>query len=459
VIEASRHFEDVNNHPLDDPRLRLVSNDGRNFIYTTDEKFDVIVSEPSNPWVTGVANLFTLEYFKRGAERLKDDGLFSQWLQIYEMAPEDVRTLIATFRAAFPHVYLFRGAEGDLMLLGSKNERRLDLAVLRKHFDDPKVGGDLRRISTTRASDVISRFYLGPAEVTNLSSGARLNTDDNALIEFNAPRRVGTAEETVVRNLKQLLAYAASPLNYLDGAATVSGSEAAVLTEAALGAVQRNDRDRAEQFVNYSLEFAQTAQAHTILGELRLARGDEAGAVEAWQSALELDPNHFYTLIDIGKLYLTRQDFPRSAPYLDRALRTDSNSARAHHLRGLAYQGSGDNVHAALEYRKALPDAQYARSVPNFYLNFGTALMQINLYGEAPNDFEGHFQLGAAYEIQSERSLDDSTTRRAVEELKLALSIQPQHAMAHYYLSKAYRRLEQYELADAEFELYERLSP
>ncbi|HYV03002.1 MAG TPA: hypothetical protein VFB82_00350, partial [Blastocatellia bacterium] len=66
---------------------------------------------------------------------------------------------------------------------------------------------------------------------------------------------------------------------------------------------------------------------------------------------------------------------------------------------------------------------------------------------------------GAAYEIQSEHSLDDVITRRAVDELKLALSMQPRHAMAHYYLSKAYRRLEQYDLADAEFELYERLSP
>ncbi|HYV06201.1 MAG TPA: fused MFS/spermidine synthase, partial [Blastocatellia bacterium] len=77
VVEATRYFEDVNNRPLEDPRLRMVSNDGRNFIYTTNEKFDVIVSEPSNPWISGVANLFTLEYFKRGAERLKDDGLFS----------------------------------------------------------------------------------------------------------------------------------------------------------------------------------------------------------------------------------------------------------------------------------------------------------------------------------------------------------------------------------------------
>lgn len=470
VIEASRHFEDVNNRPLEDPRLRMISNDGRNFIYTTDEKFDVIVSEPSNPWVTGVANLFTLEYFKRGAERLKDDGLFSQWLQIYEMAPEDVRTLIATFRAAFPIVYVFRGAEGDLMLLGSKGERRLDLSVLKSHFDDPKAGAELMRIGTSRAADIISRFYLGPAEVTNLSAGARLNTDDNALIEFNAPRRVGTTEETVARNLKQLIAYAASPLSYIDRGKGFPPGEAELLTEAALEAVRRNDRDRAEQFVTYSLEFWETAQAHDILGELRQARGDEAGAVEAWQTALAIDPNHFFTLIDLGKLYLTKQDLPRSVPYLERAIQIDPGSARAHHLRGLAYQAGGDNAQAAREYRKALPDVRYTRSIPTYYLNFGTALMQIDLYDEAaqmleefsrlaPNDAEGHFQLGAAYEIQAERSLDDSITLRAVEELKVALSIQPNHAMAHYYLSKAYRRLEQYELADAEFELYERLSP
>lgn len=470
VIEASRHFEDVNNRPLEDSRLRMISNDGRNFIYTTDEKFDVIVSEPSNPWVTGVANLFTLEYFKRGAERLKEDGLFSQWLQIYEMSPEDVRTLIATFRAAFPQVYLFRGAEGDLMLLGSKSERRLDLAVLKSHFDDPKIGADLSRINTTTAAEIISRFYLGPSEVTKLSAGAKINTDDNALIEFNAPRRVGTSEETVARNLKQLLAYAASPLNYLDGCNNFTRGEEGLLTQAALESVRNKDRERAEQFVTYSLDFAETAQAHDILGELRQARGDEAGAIESWETALALDPNHFFTLIDLGKTYLTKQDLTRSVPYLDRAIQVDPTSARAHHLRGLAYQAAGDNGQAALEYRKALPDAHYTRSIPNFYLNFGTALMQIDLYQEAaqmleeflrlsPNDSEGHFQLGAAYEIQSERSLDDSLTRRAVEELKLALSFQPNHARAHYFLSKAYRRLEQYDLADAEFQLYEGLAP
>jgi spermidine synthase len=469
VVEATHYFEDVNNRPLEDPRLRLISNDGRNFIYTTDEKFDVIISEPSNPWLTGVANLFTLEYFKRGAERLKDGGLFGQWLQLYEMAPEDVRTLVATFHAAFPYVYIFRGAEGDLMLLGSKSERKLDLSIIQAHFNEPPIAADLKRIKTTHATDLLSRFYLGPQEVSNLTKSAKLNTDDNALIEFNAPRRVGTMEETVERNAAQLLAQAVSPLAYLEGRSGFAASDAELLTETALGAVKREDNARAEQFVNYSLELADTAQANGMLGELRAARGDEGGAIEAWETALVLDPKHFYSLLNIGKHYLTKQDIARAVPYLERALAVEPDNARAHHLRGLAYQATGDNTRAALEYRKTLSDAQYARSIPTFYLNFGTALIQLGLYDEAvqllgeyvklaPNDFDAHYQLGAALEILSERTLNETTTRRAVQELQQALKLQPNHAMAHYYLGKAYRRLELYDLADAEFEAYQRLS-
>ena len=125
---------------------------------------------------------------------------------------------------------------------------------------------------------------------------------------------------------------------------------------------------------------------------------------------------------------------------------------------------------AAVEYRKALPDAAYTKTIKTYYLNFGTALMSAGYYEEAaqmleqytrlsPRDHEGHYQLGVAYEIMSERSLDDVTTRRAVEVLKHSIELEPRHAMAHYYLSKAYRRLEMFDEADNQFELYERLSP
>lgn len=463
IVEASHYFNEFNNRPLDDPRLRLISNDGRNFIFTTTEKFDVIVSEPSNPWLTGVANLFTLEYFKRGADRLKDGGVFSQWLQIYEMSPEDLKSLVATFRAAFPYVYIFRGAEGDLMLLGSKSERRLDLATISAHLNDAKIGADHKRINTTLPSDLVSRLYLGPEEVNEFARNSPLNTDDNALIEFNAPRRVGLDEETVQRNVTALLDHAAAPSRYIKGGSDESG----FLLESALGAIKRNDTARAEQLVNYSLELSETARARSVLGELRFARNDETGAIEAWQQALALNPAHYYTLINLGKLYLTKQDLARASGYLDKALAAEPGSARGHHLRGLAYQAGGDAARAAVEYRKALPDGAYARSIPTFYLNFGTSLVALGLYEEAaqmleeyvrlaPSDPEGHYQLGAVYERLSSRSLDDDLTRRAVTELKRALVAQPEHALAHYHLSRAYRRLEMYDQADIEFTLYER---
>ncbi len=470
MIEASRHFENYNHRPLEDARLRMVANDGRNFIYTTNEKFDVIVSEPSNPWLTGVANLFTLEYFKRGAARLTDDGLFSQWLQIYEMSPDDVKILVGTFRAAFPHVYIFRGAEGDLMLLGSKRERVIDLSVIASHLKDEKVAADLARVDLRSVADVMSRFYLGPEEVNLFSRSSQINTDDNALIEFSAPRKVGSTEETVIRNVNELLDHAVSPLKYSERLGADARYEADFLVKAALAAVKRSDHGRAEHFVNYSLGVAETASAFGMQGELRLARKDETGAIESWQRALALDAKHFYTLIDLGRYYLTKQDTPRAAGFLDRAIEIDPASARARHLRGLAYQADGDHSRAAVEYRKALPDGEYTRSAKTFYLNFGTALIQTGLYEEAaqmleeyiklaPNDSDGHFQLGVAYEVVSSRSLDDRMTERAIEELKLALSIKRDYPLAHYYLSKAYRRLGLLEEANAEFELYERLSP
>ena len=94
------------------------------------------------------------------------------------------------------------------------------------------------------------------------------------------------------------IAFAASPLSYVDRGKSFTRGEAELLTEAALEAVRRNDRERAEQFVTYSLEFGETAQAHDILGELRQARGDEAGAIEAWQTALGDDKHPGWMTVD-----------------------------------------------------------------------------------------------------------------------------------------------------------------
>ena len=86
IVEAASYFEEYNNHVLDDPRLTLFGNDGRNHVLLAEpHTYDVIVSEPSNPWITGVSNLFTQEFFEMGKSRLKPGGVWGQWVQMYGM--------------------------------------------------------------------------------------------------------------------------------------------------------------------------------------------------------------------------------------------------------------------------------------------------------------------------------------------------------------------------------------
>lgn len=189
VVEASRQFDFVNNKPLDDPRSTLIVNDGRNYLLVTPKQYDVIISEPSNPWMSGPSNLFTQEFFKIVRRKLKDDGLFVQWVQMYSMSPENMRALIATVRSVFPYVYVFNTLLGaDLLLVSSGRPVELDIERLGERLEREAVKRDLARIGIASVADFLAYFRLGSDEVADLVRGAPLNTDDNALIEFAAPK-------------------------------------------------------------------------------------------------------------------------------------------------------------------------------------------------------------------------------------------------------------------------------
>src|SRR5262249_29487777 len=127
MVGACRAFADFNHHVLDDPRVRIVFNDARNDILLRRETYDVVVSEPSNPWMTVASNLFTKEFFRDAHARLAPGGIFCQWFQVYSLAPTDLRSLIATFRSVFPNVVAFGvGDASDLIVLGSDRPLRFD---------------------------------------------------------------------------------------------------------------------------------------------------------------------------------------------------------------------------------------------------------------------------------------------------------------------------------------------
>lgn len=189
ITYASAFFEHVNNRPLADRRLRLISDDGRNFLQAGNEKYDVIVNEPSNPWITGVSNLFTREYFETGRRRITDDGIFCTWAQMYEISPRHIKSIYRTFASVFPHVYAFsaEALSSDTFLIGANRPLQLDLDRLKQAFANARLRRELERAKVSAPHDLVALTLLGPREVHAFAMGAELNTDDNALIEFGAP--------------------------------------------------------------------------------------------------------------------------------------------------------------------------------------------------------------------------------------------------------------------------------
>jgi spermidine synthase len=126
VVKACRFFHDYNGYPLYDKRVDLVVNDARNHLLVTDKKYDVIISEPSNPWIAGAASLFTSEFFNLASRKLQPNGIFCQWIQLYELQSEEFQAILRSFTAAFPSVHIFR-VDMDAILVGSTRANPIQL--------------------------------------------------------------------------------------------------------------------------------------------------------------------------------------------------------------------------------------------------------------------------------------------------------------------------------------------
>ena len=190
IYRASRFFDNDNHRPLENPKVTARVGDGRNFLGQRRDKFEVIVSQPSNPWLTGVSNLFTREYFQDVKKRLAPGGIFCQWAQLYEMAPWNIKTIYRTVSEEFPYVYVFAAEDlsSDTILIASMTPLTLDRAVLDHAFRDPVTRAEAKRGGLGSAHDVLAYLLLGPEELEAFTAGSPDNTDDNARIEFGAPR-------------------------------------------------------------------------------------------------------------------------------------------------------------------------------------------------------------------------------------------------------------------------------
>src|SRR6185503_13543546 len=190
VVEASAQFADVNRRALDDPRTRLVRGDGRTHLSLTSRRYDVVVSEPSNPWMAGVAALFTQDFFLAVRARLEPGGLFCQWAHTYDISDADLRSIVATFRAVFPDGTMWLAGDGDLLLVGSDAPLDLRLDAMSTTWQRPGVREDLERVALRERFALLSLYVGGPAEMSRYAAGAAVQTDDRMALEFSGPSAI-----------------------------------------------------------------------------------------------------------------------------------------------------------------------------------------------------------------------------------------------------------------------------
>ncbi len=189
VIEAAPFFEAAAHRPLADPRSRLVVEDAGTYLRSTKENFDVIISEPSNPWIAGVGNLFTKEFYEEARRRLNPGGVFCQWIQTYSVSQATLSTVFRTVVTTFPHGQLFYvESSADLIILASPDrELYLDRASMQAVLQRPEVAADFARIGIHSLQDVLGAYRGRLDRVAREVGPGPINTDDNSWLEHEAP--------------------------------------------------------------------------------------------------------------------------------------------------------------------------------------------------------------------------------------------------------------------------------
>ena len=176
---------------LEDPRVRVIPTDGKNYILATPKFYDVITAEPSNPWIAGIANLYTREFYQVIKSKIKDDGIFAQWFHNYSMSPDDFRMVFRTFAEAFPYVSLWSMKESDFLLIGSKNEHSFNYPAVKEIYDNNKMlQSDLDYLGLSDVYAVQGFYRMNRDGFLAFSKGASINTDDGAQLEFSAPKNL-----------------------------------------------------------------------------------------------------------------------------------------------------------------------------------------------------------------------------------------------------------------------------
>ncbi len=495
VVKASNFFIPWNNDVLANPKTEIIIQDARAHLELTNRSYDVIVAEPSNPWMAGLANLFTEECFTLARNRLKPGGIFVQMFHSYQMDWSTFSLLGRTFSKVFPHSILMITLPAahntirpgnDYLFIGFNGTNGFDRDAAAKAIAYTRQSNNIALTDP----ELLYRLVVSEDLVRLFGSGP-LHTDNHPLLEFAAPKAMYTSDPSIEKNLsarrrlsretesilkkindvEDQIAFSAFALSIyqpfqdmidLEKATPDQRDRFARLMEdyCSRSPVDNydifSDRDLMERCVSRQIETAKKnisrapdkAYVYDRLGTASAAVGNPDQAVAYYQKALEVNPRSPGVLYNLGISYGNRGDSDAAIACYQRALAISPGFVRALNNLGNAYIAKGEVTQAVEALTRALAvDPGFAEAhnnLGNAYLKQGALDKAIAEYERAvglwPGFAEAHYNLGMVYGKKKQPVESIAALKRAVE-------LQPTYAKAHYRLAIAYYRDKQYALA------------
>jgi spermidine synthase len=377
IVKASQFFLPWNNHVLSNPKTELIIQDARAHMALTNRKYDVISSEPSNPWMAGLATLFTADFFNLVKQRLNDNGIFAQFIHTYQMDWSTFSLVGRTFSQVFPNSLLMRTNPSslgpDFLLVGFKNKGGLE---------EPVAAGNLRyarRSKNVALNNHHLLYHLIVSEdLQKLFGNGPINTDGRPLLEFSAPKLLYTKDPMIHEELTKNRSLRKETLSIINEAATDTDFQID-FAEFALSVI------RPELSFQNPVDIPRT----TLLQKARLYGllenfcanhlvtdfsqfGDDdlkgmciSAQIEKAQQMLPVSSDKTSLYLHLGALYSEIGMAEQALGYLTEALESEPDKAEVHYDMALFLSKQGRTADAIKHYSEALDLSPYYSDASN----------------------------------------------------------------------------------------------
>jgi tetratricopeptide (TPR) repeat protein len=368
VVKAAELFKRWNHGVLSDPRLQIIVQDGRNHLLTTQKKYDVITADATHPWSADSWILYTREMYRLVRSGLTDQGVFCQWVPLHWMSMDDFKCVLRTLRTEFPHLSLWYTGS-YVVAVGSQKPITLDISDFTHRLQLTTIQKDLASVGIDSPASLLGLYLLADDGIDSFVGAGPLNTDDFAYLEHSASRCFG--RETTPENIAALLKARQFPEFFLTGS-------------------------RPEPLAGFQKSLRRLFQARekTMTGRIATYRGDFAGSVRYYRSALEMAPADGVTKVlladaleTLASVWANKGDqarrkgkFKEAVSIYSQALQIDADDPRAHNGLGLIYFTQGKYSNALRHYDIALQ--QYPKQAQIRY-NRTLALLKLKRLAEA----------------------------------------------------------------------------